>query len=136
MNRFRSCLIAGVAAMLLLGTARIASAQINIQIGPPPVCPYGYYDYPPYNCAPYGYYGPEWFDHGIFIGAGPWFHGHNGYWGHVDRHFDPRFGYRGPFPHRGDRPDERHRVDRMQHFHGNEMRDGRGHTGGRGEHHR
>jgi hypothetical protein len=25
-----------------------------------PVCPYGYYEAPPYNCAPDDYYGPEW----------------------------------------------------------------------------
>jgi len=46
--------------------------------GPPPVCPYGYYDYYPYACAPYGYYGPSWFSGGVFIGAGPWFHGYHG----------------------------------------------------------
>src|SRR5258708_24154728 len=40
----------------------------------PPVCPYGYYEYAPYACAPYGYWGPEWFDDGLFIGAGPWCH--------------------------------------------------------------
>jgi hypothetical protein len=40
----------------------------------PPVCPYGYYDYSPYECAPYGYWGPEWFDDGLFIGVGPWYH--------------------------------------------------------------
>lgn len=53
--------------------------------GPPPVCPYGYYGYYPYACAPYGYYGPSWFSGGIFIGAGPWFHGfygRPGFWGH------------------------------------------------------
>ena len=47
--------------------------------GPPPLCPYGYYDYYPYACAPYGYYGPEWFVGGVFIGAGPWFHGFHGH---------------------------------------------------------
>jgi len=55
-----------------------------VYVGPPPVCPYGYYEYYPYACAPYGYYGPEWFVNGIFIGAGPWFHGwygRPGYWG-------------------------------------------------------
>src|ERR1035438_6347406 len=26
----------------------------------PPVCPYGYYSYSPYACAPYGFYGPRW----------------------------------------------------------------------------
>ena len=59
--------------------------------GPPPVCSYGYYDYYPYPCAPYGYYGPEWFSSGVFIGAGPWFHGfygRPGYWGRRD--FDDR----------------------------------------------
>jgi len=50
----------------------------------PPVCPYGYYSYYPYACAPYGFYGPQWFASGIFIGAGPWYHwgwGHGGYYG-------------------------------------------------------
>jgi len=49
-----------------------------VYVGPPPVCPYGYYDYYPYACAPYGYYGPSWFSGGVFIGAGPWFHGFHG----------------------------------------------------------
>ena len=74
------------------------------------------------NCAPYGYYGPEWFNGGIFIGAGPWFHGPHDFHGHVDIHFDPHHGYRGPHSDRGDKP--------FDHFHGNEMRDGRGHIGG------
>src|SRR6266478_2399475 len=47
-------------------------------VGGPPVCRYGYYDYYPYACAPYGYYGPDWFVGGVFIGAGPWFHGYRG----------------------------------------------------------
>jgi hypothetical protein len=47
-------------------------------VGPPPACAYGYYDYYPYACAPYGYYGPTWFSGGVFIGAGPWFHGYHG----------------------------------------------------------
>ena len=41
----------------------------------PPVCTYGYYPDYPYGCAPYGYYGPSWFSGGVFIGAGPWYHG-------------------------------------------------------------
>jgi hypothetical protein len=47
-------------------------------VGPAPVCAYGYYDYYPYACAPYGFYGPSWFSGGVFIGAGPWFHGYHG----------------------------------------------------------
>src|ERR1035437_9525504 len=45
-------------------------------IGPAPACDYGYYRDYPYACAPYGYYGPSYFSSGIFIGAGPWFHGY------------------------------------------------------------
>jgi len=50
----------------------------------PPVCPYGYYDYSPYACAPYGFWGPEWFEDGLFIGAGPWYHY---YYSHPDFYF-------------------------------------------------
>src|ERR1700719_5195652 len=99
-----------------------APAQVSINIGPEPACPYGYYDYAPYNCAPYGYYGPEWFSGGVFIGAGPWFHGARDFHGHVDNRFDPQHGYAGPHPERGEKP--------FNHFHGNEMRDGRGHAEG------
>lgn len=49
-----------------------------VYYGPAPVCAYGYYGYYPYACAPYGYYGPDWFANGVFIGAGPWFHGFYG----------------------------------------------------------
>lgn len=44
-------------------------------VGPAPVCAYGYYPNPPYACAPVGFYGPRWFVGGVFIGAGPWYHG-------------------------------------------------------------
>ena len=62
--------------LLIAAAPQPASAQVNINvnIGPEPVCPYGYFNYAPYNCAPFGYYGPQWFQTGIFIGAGPWFH--------------------------------------------------------------
>ena len=106
----------------LLSIPRSAPAQVSINIGAAPVCPYGYFDYAPYNCAPYGYYGPEWFSGGFFIGAGPWFHGPVGFHGHVDNRFDPHHGYRGPVPGRGDKA--------FNHFHGNEMRAGGGHVDG------
>ena len=66
-----------------------APAQVVVSIGAAPICPYGYFDYAPYDCAPYGYYGPDWFVGGIFLGAGPWFHGPRGFVGHVDNRFDP-----------------------------------------------
>jgi hypothetical protein len=43
----------------LLSVPSSAAAQVSINIGLEPVCPYGYYDFAPYNCAPYGYYGPD-----------------------------------------------------------------------------
>ncbi|HEX3891005.1 MAG TPA: hypothetical protein VHW46_00395 [Terracidiphilus sp.] len=118
-----------VLACSILATAMVcwapaAPAQVAISIGAAPVCPYGYFDYAPYDCAPYGYYGPDWFTGGIFLGAGPWFHGPHGFYGHVDNRFDPHYGYRGPMPERGAQP--------FNHFHGNEARDGRGHVGNPG----
>jgi len=72
-----------------LFAASYASAQVRVGVGvgvgpvggyygAAPVCSYGYYGYYPYACAPYGYYGPDYFVGGLFIGAGPWFHG----WGY------------------------------------------------------
>lgn len=124
---------ATIAAAFLLAPAPRAHAQVAVEIGPAPVCPYGYYDYAPYACAPYGYYGPEWFNDGIFIGAGPWFHGGPHFHGYVDNHFDPHHGYHGPMPNRGEH-DTWQRDHFQAHpeghasFHGNEARDGRGHV--------
>ena len=111
---------------------RPAHSQVSVSIGVAPVCPYGYFDYAPYNCAPYGYYGPDWFVDGVFIGVGPWFHGPAGFHGHVDNRFDPHHGYKGPLPARG--------AEAFNHFQANEARDGRGHVvaapshSGSGEH--
>jgi hypothetical protein len=106
----------------LLSIPRSAQAEVSINIGAAPVCPYGYFDYAPYSCAPYGYYGPQWFSGGVFIGAGPCFHGPAGFHGYVDNRFDPHHGYRGPVPGRGDRA--------FNQFHGNEMRAGGGNVDG------
>jgi hypothetical protein len=105
----------------------LAEAQVSVNIGVAPDCPYGYYDVAPYGCAPAGYYGPEWFSGGIFIGAGPWFHGPANFHGNVDNRFHPEHGYNGPLPNRGDRAEPARRVD-PAHFRGNEVRDGRGHV--------
>lgn len=98
--------------------------RVGVGIGAAePICPYGYYETPPYACAPDGYYGPEWFDGGgAFIGAGPWYHGRDHFYGHVDHRLDVRRGYHGPFPARGERP-VAHRVP----FHGQAMHDVHGH---------
>jgi hypothetical protein len=130
MKLFNCAVAVAVVAVGFMATAPKSEAQVGINIGAAPVCPYGYYDYAPYACAPYGYYGSEWFSGGIFIGAGPWFHGPAGFHGHVDNRFDIHRGYGGPLPNRGDRPDPGRGFDHIDHFRGNEMRDGRGHVGG------
>jgi len=115
-----------MASGLCLIPGHQAVAQVSINIGAPPVCPYGYYEVPPYNCAPDGFYGPEWFTNGVFIGAGPWYHGPERFYGHVDHRYDFREGYRGSFPARGERPSEHRRE-----FRGNAMHDPQGHEGPR-----
>jgi hypothetical protein len=123
MSPWKLFLLSALALVLAAG-AHKASAQIAVSIGPEPYCPYGYFDYAPYDCAPYGYYGPDWFVGGVFLGAGPWFHGPRGFYGHVDNRFDPRHGYVGPLPGRNERA--------FNHFHANEARDGRGNVGNAG----
>src|SRR5665213_1259900 len=103
-----------IAAGFFVANPQCANAQIGISIGDAPVCPYGYYEVPPYNCAPDGYYGPEWFSDGLFIGAGPWYRGSGNFYGHVDHRLDFRKGYHGAMPAREARPAE-HRAE----FHGN-----------------
>jgi hypothetical protein len=66
-------LLCTTALLAPLALAPKADAQIAITVGgPPPICPYGYYGYAPYSCAPVGYYGSGYFYNGIFLGLGPW----------------------------------------------------------------
>src|SRR5277367_2544279 len=85
MRYLRYLVLIGACLGLTLLAAPHANAQwgVAVGVGPgyygaAPVCSYGYYGYYPYACAPYGYYGSNYFVGGIFIGAGPWFHG----WGY------------------------------------------------------
>ena len=129
MRGFKFILLAAVAGIGITASTPNAQAQVgvSVDIGAAPECPYGYYDVAPYNCAPAGYYGPEWFNGGVFVGAGPWFHGDDHFHGNVNNKFHPDHGYKGALPQRGEKAEESKRVD-AAHFKGNEMRDGRGHT--------
>jgi hypothetical protein len=128
MRRLNFFALSTIAGLVLTAVAARTEAQVNVSIGEPPACPYGYYDYAPYNCAPYGYYGPQWFSGGAFIGVGPWFHGPAEFHGTVDNRLDPQHGYKGPLPKVGERyaPPEKAPA-----FRGNEERDGRGHVAGK-----
>jgi hypothetical protein len=103
----------GIKYVLLAATAALfftlpapgrAQISIGIGIGAEPSC-----------------YGPEWFVGGRFVGAGRWYHGQPGFYGHVNHHFDPRYGYHGAYPGRG--PYQEH-PDHFQSFHGSQWRDG------------
>ena len=69
MSYWKVLAAAALSVGLLAGNC-VSPAQVVVGIGVAPACPYGYYDYAPYSCSPYGYYGPDWFNGGIFIGAG------------------------------------------------------------------
>jgi hypothetical protein len=127
MQRFALLVLTAAAGIGLTITTPKAQAQVGVEIGVAPDCPYGYYDVAPYTCAPAGYYGPEWFNDGVFIGAGPWFHGPTEFRGNVNNRYHPEHGYKGPMPQRGEKAEAAKRVD-SAHFRGNEMRDGRGHV--------
>jgi len=129
MNGFKVFALVAVAGFCFAIAAPTVKAQVAVEIGAAPVCPYGYYDAAPYSCAPYGYYGPEWFSGGVFIGTGPWFHGAEGFHGHVNNRFHPDHGYHGAMPARGEQA--AHPVDHIAHFKGNEVRDGHGHVVGK-----
>ena len=130
MKWFRLVAAAALVFLFLGASSNRAAAQVNISIGVAPVCPYGYFNYPPYQCAPFGYYGPQWFTGGIFIGAGPWFRGPVGFRGYVNREFDPHYGYRGAFPVRGERADWGRHRGWEQHFRGNEFHEEHRHDNG------
>jgi len=127
MRAFSVLMLAAVAGMCFTTAAPKADAQVTVSIGAAPDCPYGYYDYAPYDCAPTGYYGPEWFNGDAFIGVGPWFKGEDSFRGNVDNTLDPQHGYKGEKPQRGEKAESSKRVD-SAHFKGNEERDGRGHA--------
>jgi hypothetical protein len=65
MHGFKVVALAAVAGLCFAANVPKSQAQISVEIGVAPECPYGYYDAPPYNCAPYGYYGAEWFSGGV-----------------------------------------------------------------------
>src|ERR1035438_2136893 len=111
MRKFSMTALTAVAASGVFAILpHLASAQVSINVGVAPECPYGYYDAAPYSCAPSGYYGPEWFSGNVFIGAGPWFHGASNFQGNVNNSFHPDHGYKGPMPKSGEKAEPAKRV--------------------------
>ena len=126
MNSFKLVALTAAAGLCFAANAPKAQAQVSVEIGAAPDCPYGYYEAAPYGCAPYGYYGPSWFTGGVFVGAGPWFHGPATFHGQVDNNYDKEH-YKGTMPERGEKATPEHATPPKD-FKGNETRDGRGHV--------
>jgi hypothetical protein len=114
-------LLGSTALLVGLALAPAASAQISINIGVQPSCPYGYYGYAPYQCAPMGYYGPGYFYNGIFLGMGPW-----GGWGYSHGWGGHRFSNEGGGRYHGGPGRASYRSDDRQ------GRGGGGYNGGGG----
>ena len=121
-------IIGALLAMFLVFSPTQATAGVSVGVGvnvggPPPECPYGYYDYPPYACAPAGYWGPEYFYNGIFIGVGPWWgwgyrHGWDGHRFHGYYRWHGReWGHRGWDRGHGGWRDDRQRGEWNEHGH-------------------
>ena len=123
MNGYKTLALTAMAAFAFSAATPRVQAQITVSVGPEPQCPYGYFDYAPYGCSPSGYYGPQYFNGGVFIGVGPWFHGATEFHGTVNNQYDPQHGYTGRMPNAGEKP-----APEGKSFKGNEERDGRGHV--------
>jgi len=67
--------LAAAAGIGLTVSTPTARAQVSVEIGVAPDCPYGYYDTLLMDALPPAITGPEWFNGDGFVGAGPWFHG-------------------------------------------------------------
>jgi hypothetical protein len=139
MKYLRVLAVLGI-CLIAVPVAHAQRVVVGVGVGPvvvagPPVCAYGYYSYYPYACAPYGYYGPDWFVSGVFIGAGPWYHGYYGRPGWYGRDWDRR-GWHGRDGYYGRHDfDGRRGFEGRGDFHGrSEFRGGSNFHGGGGFH--
>jgi hypothetical protein len=130
-------LISLTALLAGLAVTPSAQAQINIQIGIQPSCPYGYYDAEPYGCAPRGFYGSGYFHNGIFLGMGPWAgYGYGHGWGQYrfrgdgGGNYHGRGGYEANRGHWKNGRDDRDAEYRGNNGRGNGRNDARGYDRG------
>src|SRR5258708_11911804 len=96
MYALRRLALAASVAGVHFASAANADDPLGDGLDDEPACPYGYYDFAPYDCAPYGYYGSEWFAGGIFICTRPWFHRPRHLLRPLDQHFHGPHGYISP----------------------------------------
>jgi hypothetical protein len=94
-----------------------AQVSVGVNIGPEPVCQYGFYPTYPYDCADEGFYDSSWFYEGIFIGAGPWFHWHD-YYGHPRGFYGGYYKSHAYTDRSGHKFSDNGKVDRQGNFHG------------------
>ena len=129
MKRLTYLAFVAIAGMLFLATPQKSQAQVSfgIQIGPEPACPMGTSTTRHISALLMATMVRNGLGEEFFLGAGPWFHGPDHFHGHVDEHFDPHHGYRGAFPHRGERGDWDRHHGTVEHFNGHAVREEHAH---------
>jgi hypothetical protein len=95
MNALKHLVLIAVAGICIAVTALKMAAQVSVEVG-------SLLNVPMVTttrrlmAAPNGYYGSECFTSGVFIGAGPWFHGSDNFQGQVNNRYHPEHGHKGP----------------------------------------
>ena len=133
MRGYTLLLLTAVVGIAFYATAPTTVAQVSVDIGVAPDCPYGYYDVRSLRLRSLRLLRFGAVPGGVFIGAGPWFHGSENFQGHVNNRCQiaDHCRYRGATPQpRRETPTESIASITSPHFKGNEVRDGRGHAGG------
>ena len=70
MSGFKALALAAVAGALWMASPVKAAAELSLEIGVAPDCPYGYYDYAPYSCVPDGTMVRSVFGRGAVVSRG------------------------------------------------------------------
>ena len=97
-----------------------APAQVSVNIGVAPVCPYGYFDFAPYDCAPMATMGRIGLSGVCLSGPGHGFTALAVFMAMSTTATILVTATTGPFPARGEQA--------FSHFHANEAQDGHGHV--------
>ena len=92
MNGFKCSALAAVTGICFTASTFKTQAQVTVNIGAEPACPYGYYDYAPYECAPYWLLRPGMVFRRRLYWGGPVVPWPGTFDGNVDNHFDPQQG--------------------------------------------
>ena len=123
--------LAAFVGCAMFATVPKAPAQIAVEIGVAPECPYGYYDAAPYELCPLRLLRSGMVHRWRFPRCRSMVS-----WSATTSEdtstivFIPNTVIADRTPQRGEKAEPSNRLDKVAHFKGNEVRDGRGHAGG------